>query len=420
MGKSLLFRVFTIFTGRMAARAAQFVVFLLLARTLEPTEFGWYGLLTTSILLASLLGSLGLRQAVAYRLGQKRLGHAAAIHALLLILPVLALLPSAAVWLADGGNLRAAGLGEGGIILAVLLATAGALTVMIMQGVLLGLGRTTGFSLSDSLYPIVLMLTVGVLWLTGTVTFLRVLAAVVGSYCLAGLLTTMLAARGWQAIGERIAAPEVFDLVRHGIAFAVNLFLITLSARVSIYIVEHLMSDAAAGQFFAGQRFNDIVTQIAMSVGMVLFSDTVRSDDPRAVLHRNVKIAANILWVLGLVGVALSFFADQLVLLLLGEAYAGTGVVFAIAALMIGPASAAKILYPSLAGMGKPLSGTMVIVTCLVVNAVLSWLLIPLMGIDGAAYALLISQVVLFLGYVIVMYRLFGVPLRDCLLPTLK
>ncbi|WP_169773005.1 oligosaccharide flippase family protein, partial [Escherichia coli] len=79
-------------------RMAQLISFVLLARFLTPAEFGYFGIVTSAIPLAAMLGSLGLRQSFAYEIGQKRLLSGDAIATMLAVWPVLAAISTIAVY----------------------------------------------------------------------------------------------------------------------------------------------------------------------------------------------------------------------------------------------------------------------------------------------------------------------------------
>lgn len=413
----LLSRIIAIFSGRMVARGAQFFVFLLLARELDPAGFGVYGLLITSVLLASLLGSIGLRQAVAHWLGSRRLEHEQAGGTLLFLLPVLVVVAAGVVWIVIGPQLSS--VASGIAVAVVLVAIAGSMAVMIFQGILLGLGRTTAFSISDSLYPLMLLACVALLYaIAGSVEFLPVILCVAGAQLVAGVVTIAAALVGSDR-PQVVPFRTVRQLVAHGLAYSLNLFLITLSVRVSLYFIEYLMPADAVGQFFAGQRLGDLLVEAATAVGLVLFSDGVRSSDPAATLRRNARIAAGVFWTFMAAGIGISFLAGPITTVLLTGQYEAAGQVLAITAWSIGPAAATKIIYPSIAAMGRPLAGSPAIIASIAANVALCSLLIPAHGLAGAAVALVVSQFILLGGYIVVLTQVFGIGPRDSLRPVL-
>ena len=412
-GRRLAGRVAGVLTGRMAARGAQFVTFFLLARSLSPADFGWYGLFTTSVLLGVLIGSLGLRQACAYQLGQGRLSHAEALGAMGVSWPVLSLVAAGAVVVAVGNPLPTPGWTP--IILISLVATLGAMGVMLMQGLLLGLGRTGRFALSDSVMAVLLLAMTAGLWVSGHLTLYSVLMAVAASQLIAGIATFFMASPG--AGRPQIVLAETPALLAYGFGFALNLFLITLSVRLSLYLIEMHGGAELAGQFFAGVRLNDLMIEAATALGLVLFSDTVRSGSQVETLRSNLKIAAWLLWLFMAGAVLLAAIAPWGVPFLLGAEYAPAGQVLMITAFMVGPTAATKVIYPSLAGLGRPWLGTPAIGLSLAVNWALSLILIPRYGLAGASVALVVSQWLLMFAYIAIVGRHANSRWQSALIP---
>lgn len=416
MPESLWRRIAAVFMARSMARAAQFGVFVLLGRMLGPEDLGLYAVISTTLILAVQIGSLGLRQASAVQLGQGQQAPGPLMSTLLILCPVLAVV-SGGVVLAVTGAL-APDLSEGLLLVCVLLAMLGAMAITLMQGIFLGQGRTGLFGLTDSLMPLLLLGAVGALLLTGQHSLSLVLAALAGAYALAGAAAVMLVRQDTPATAPDLA--RLPGMVRQGLAFALNVFLILLATRLSLYLVEHLMSAEAAGQFFVGQRLGDAVGEVALAAGFVLFSDAVRARDSQAAMRANAQVAAMALWGFAALSVIVALLAAPLIALLFGPAYEAAAGVLQIAALAIGPAAATKLIYPTLAGQGRPLWGTPAILAAIAVNAALSFVLIPAHGLAGAALALVVSQYVLLFGYCLVLKHRFEVGFRDSLIPPLN
>lgn len=409
-------KILGVLLGRTTARAAQFVVFVILARMLKPGDFGLYGIFMTSVLLASTLGSIGLRQAVAHRVGQQTMAHGDALGNLLALWLGLSLLAAIGVFATIGLPIPGTTIGFTSVV--TILSVLGAMAVVLMQGLLLGLGRTACFSISDTLLPLALIVSTGAMFMTNTITFERVLIAATVSQIIAGLVSIHMSGKGaWRDM--RVKLPQVPGLVRHGITFSVNIFLIALSARLSLYVIETQLSYHEAGLFFAGQRIGDMLTEAATAVGFVLFSDIVRTSDAREITLRNVRISCWILWIFSMGALGMIWLAKPLILLLLGSKYAASANVLSITALSIGPTSSTKVIYPTIAGQGRPGWGSPAIVVSILINFVVCWFLIPRYGLDAASWALLLSQVTLFLGYAAVIRFKFHIGWKDILVPRM-
>lgn len=416
--RKLLAGVVAILAGRMLGRGAQFALFLVLTRTIGPAAFGAYGVLTTSILLASLLGSLGLRQASAHAIGQNEMSHGQGWSISIAALPVLSLISAGILWVAIAGDIRPF---TGSWTLPILFAgVTGAMAVMVLQGVLLGLGRSNAFSISDSLYPLLLLGFVGIIYaFYGSIPVLWIFLAVAIAQLGAGLFAIGASSQGIGSLGFP-SLSSCRNLLVKGGAFALNIFLVTLSMRVALYFIQNWISYEAVGQFFAGQRLSEMAVEISTSVGLVLFSDAVRSKDGASILRRNVNISSWIFWVFTIISIGICFLSDFAVNIVLGAKYAEAGTVLKITAFIVGPSSATKILYPSIAAQGKPLYGTLAILVSIIANIAGCYFLIPKFGLSGAAISLVVSQYIIFIGYIVVLQQKFGVPIKKSIFPSLR
>jgi O-antigen/teichoic acid export membrane protein len=406
-------QVLTVLSGRVVIRIAQFCTFVLLARILTPGDFGWFGIVTTALVLAATLGSLGFRQSLAYQVGQGKMSAGEAVGSSLFLWPLFTI-PSAAVVIVLYGDRIPSLSGPEGPGL-ILVGVAGTMLLTLIQGAYLGRGKLSAFTLSESLPRVLLLLAVVLLVLIGGTSLSSALWAHVGSFVMVIPLAVFLACKGAGSIGIR------FDLFRpmlgYGLIFALNLFLITLGSRLAIFIIEHHVGAAEAGKFFAAVRVHEIFLEAATAVGMVLFSNAARQEPGNSVLVRNARIACWMFWLFLALALVIIVAAPVLVRLMLGPAYADAAPALQILALGLAPAAASKVIYPSLAGSGFPHFGTPAILTGLSINLALAVILVPAHGVSGGAMAVVAGQFVIYLGYVITCGSKFQVGVRTMLLP---
>ncbi|MDH2443013.1 polysaccharide biosynthesis C-terminal domain-containing protein [Amnibacterium sp. CER49] len=411
---SLPAQVATVLFGRGVIRIAQLVTFVLLARSLSAAQFGWFGVLTSALALAATLGTLGLRQSFAYWIGQRRLtGAGAAATGIALWLP-LTLLASAFVYALFGTHAPVHSPATAALI--IFTSMAGTVLITLLQGVNLGRGNIRAFTLGDTLPRVLLLIGVALLAVTGTMTLEASLW--VQSLCYLLTIPTSI----WFALrGERGAfrpqGRSLLPMLRYGIFFALNLFLITLCSRISMFVIQGFQGAQAAGQFYAAVRVNEIFLEASTALGMVIFSRTARQVDARAVLEESARLAAWLLWGFLLIAGLIAAAAPVLVRVLLGSDYEGAAGALQVLALSLAPTAATKVVYSTIAGIGRPTFGTPLIAVSLGVNLVASWLLVPGLGVPGGSAALVIGQVVLLVGYAILCRRNYRIPMRTFFLP---
>ena len=410
---SLPHQIVTVVSGRGVIRIAQFATFILLARALSPEHFGWFGIVTTALVLAATLGTFGFRQSLAYELGQGRITPGEANGIVLLLWPVFTAISAAAVVVLYAHKIPSLSYADATIL--IVCGVAGAVFLMLIQGNYLGRGRIASFTVSESLPRLLLLIGIVAMASMGSLTLSSALWTHVGAFALVIPVAAWLAMR--HAGRLRIRIDRMGPMLSYGLIFALNLFLITLGSRLAIFVIEFHTGAAEAGRFFAAVRVNEIFLEVATAVGMVVFSHAARESSSKvAVLERNAKIASCLVWLFAVLAVLVAAFAPYVVLLVLGPNYAGATVALQVLALGLPPAAANKVIYPTLAGIGRPFFGTPVIIVGLLVNLALALVLVPQWGAAGGAMAVVAGQYCIFIGYMITCRLRYALPPKSLLL----
>lgn len=410
---SLFKDAFTIIFARGFIRLAQVVSFLVLARILAPEEFGWFGLVTTGVALAATLGSLGLRQSVAYQIGRGEMRPGEGIGTILATWPPLALLSGFLVFLAYGRDVPR--LSPVFSAAAILMAVAAAMLITMLQGVFLGRGQISDFSRTETVPRALLAVFVVALM---AICLLNIGSAVWSqsiSFAIGACFAVSLAMRDSGKLAVKIG--RLRPLIAYGFIFSANLFLITLCSRLSMFIIESESGPADAGIFFAAVRVNEIFLEVATALGLAVFSKTVRNTDDKSSLLATAKIACVVFWTFTVGAMAIAIGAPLVIRVMLGEQYVEAGDAMRVLCVGLGAAAANKVIYPAIAGQGRPLFGSIVIAASLAGNLMAALTLIPILGILGGAIALVFGQYLMFSGYILSCKRKFGISASAFVIP---
>lgn len=382
-------------SSKGVTRVAQFITFVFLARLLTPEEFGWFGMITTAIALGAMVGSLGLRQSIAHELGQNRISYRNAT-ALAVLSPIpLGVITGGliALWVSVGGY----GGGSVALLWATGIGVVGTMGLLLFQGVHLGVGHITRFSLSEAVPPLVLLAAVLGMLISGGVT----LSSAIASYSLGFFVVAVF----WFSISVKklqVFRPRevnLWPMLKYGLLFAINLSLITVAPRVSMFILEENHGASAAGQFYGAVRITEMFLEVTAALAMVLFSDAARSKDRKEKIRRNAQIACWFFWLFLPIAGGLYVASPWLVTLILGSEYNQAVPALKVLALGLGSAAGSRIIYVTLAAYGKPQLGTPLIIGSLGLNAILASIWIPDHGLVGGAYALVAGQLFMFISY---------------------
>ncbi|QCQ17987.1 oligosaccharide flippase family protein [Microbacterium sp. RG1] len=407
--KELAAQAFTVLFGKGLIRVSQFVAFILIARFLTPSEFGWFGIVATSVTLAATLGSLGLRQSIAYNIGRGIITAREATLTTLLLWPLLGGVSALIVWLLLAPDAPDADVN--GLAFVVCISVAAAILIMLLQGVPLGQGRIRAFTTTDTTPKTALMVIAAILAVTGLMTLMSALWAQALGYLIAVPSALWFALREGGQIRTRFRLLP--SMLRYGIVFAMNLFLITLCTRISMFFIQASVGDAAAGQFYAASRVNEIFLEAATALGMVLFSNAARTDNKKKTIAASARLSAWLFWFFFALAIVLYFAAPIVVQVLLGSDYRGAAPALQLLAFGLAPAAASKIIYPTIAGTGSPLFGTPVIAMSVTITTALAYFLVQPLGVTGGALAVVIGQLLLYVGYATTAAWKYGVPWTD-------
>lgn len=199
------------------------------------------------------------------------------------------------------------------------------------------------------------------------------------------------------------------------LAFSLPLVPSSMGLFVTLYIdriaIKELMTVADVGLFGVGYRVASVVSLLVMGVGMALTPVIyARYRDPGAPegLARTFRYFVASALLLGLV---LAVFAPEIVsLVAAAEFHAGAAVVPLLAPALL--LSAMNAFAPGLSIAKR--TGTLAAITIAggVLNTVLTFVMIPVWGIVGAAAATLVTAAVVFGIYMAVSQRLYWVPHR--------
>ena len=287
---------------RLVMRAANFAVFLLLARSLSVGEFGFYGYVMSTALVLAIAFDLGLRQSGAWLIGQEPAADPAVATHLMALWLVLGCLGVLACWLMlEAGGYVA---GYGGLALVAALNVAPMLCLRIGQGVFLGRGDLARLNRSELISRAVMLARHG-----------RPLGARPCSSCATAiwvLLGAHLAAAALSAVADprrhlrpgRCSRPHWSRrMLRYGAELWIAVLLLILLGRIGFWIVSWQLGEEALGLYFGSQRLGEILVEVATAVGIVIFSYGVRAADIRASALDAIRIARLVTALMALVAV---------------------------------------------------------------------------------------------------------------------
>lgn len=399
---------------RLILRAANFVVFILLARSLAVGEFGFYGYVMSTALVLAVAFDLGLRQSGAWLIGQEPEALPAVATHMMTLWLLLASLGVLVCWLMlEAGGYVA---GYGPLALVAALNVAPMLCLRTGQGVFLGRGELGKLNRSELIArAVVLAGTVG-LWAAGLLDLHTALWTLLTAHVAAALYLLVQVGPALRP-GTLLQPGLVTRMLRYGGELWVAMLFLILLGRIGFWIVSWQLGEEALGLYFGAQRLGEILVEVATAVGIVIFSYGVRAKDIRASALDAVRIARLVTAAMALVALAAALLAQPLLGLALGQGYAGEAPAFRLVMLGALANSFTTMLYPCLSAQGLARFGIGAFALGSAVAAAAFTLLTPALGLTGAGLAYALAQGAAVVVIVDAYRRRFGFPVSAVLLP---
>ena len=385
--KAYVYDAAKVLASRAALKLVNFFLLIILIRVLTERELGVYGVVFSGLMVAVALGNLGVKQALTRLVGQQKISTKAVVKQLLFLLPI-ALLVTIMVFLALTNQT------VDDYFLIVIGLCGLALINSLAQGIYLGLGKIGYFNYSEVTPKLILFLFIVVLSWFLDVNIEHVFWAALGAYMLSLLPILNVKSLKWHSsVGGGRAS-----LLSEGWKYGIVLALLMFNERVGIFYLNFIDNSAGAGRYFAILQFNQLFWEIASSIGLVLFSHAARSKGGDEVLLGSLRVYRLLLIPIVIGAVTLALIAEYLLPLLISDESSSVVSLFQVLVLGLPLFVYAKLIYPVLAGLGKPLDAVYIYVAASLLNILAVYFLIGTHGELAVAMGLVISYTVVALG----------------------
>jgi O-antigen/teichoic acid export membrane protein len=406
------------FSTEVFAVAGNFLIGVILARVLTPSERGILVLVMTLPWIVNSFASLGLPQANIYLLGRKRRDAKTVLGNSLLVSAGASLVLVAALQVMKELVLRTVlkGLPSEYWWQLMLLIPASLVDTMVLS-VLRARQRFDLFNLRRLVMPILLLGGLGIGFVTG-----GRLGTAVAVYT---ATTALMAVLSLALAGREVPLTLAFDrrLTSESLRFGLKSYMQNLVGRLNyrldVYVLAFFLSPEQVAFYGVATSVVEVAFYLPNSVGMVLFPRL--SSAPTDEAHQiTARVCRNTLALTGIIIVGLLVGSGFLVPLLYGAAYKAA--IPPLLVLLPGVLSMAiyKVLTRNFTSRDRQQVSIVASVLALVFNVGLDWILIPQWGIVGAATASTMGYTAAGLTLLILFFRESGIPWREVLLPDLN
>jgi O-antigen/teichoic acid export membrane protein len=209
------------------------------------------------------------------------------------------------------------------------------------------------------------------------------------------------------------------QLARYSAASFMFTLMVALVFRIDAFIVGSMLGFDDLGKYSISVAFAELALMLPSSIGTALFASLPRQTATDRVSQLQVTTRYVVLLTI-LICAALAAISSPLVRALMGEAYSAS--VAPLLILLPGVVAMATnyVFANFFAGSGLPHAGAGVFAFGLVVNVCANLLLIPILGINGAALASSISYIGISLAFYLLVWRTHRLAASTMFLPRLQ
>ncbi len=215
----------------------------------------------------------------------------------------------------------------------------------------------------------------------------------------------------------KIDWPLLRETYSFGIRSYVQILTQHMLLRISFYMVSYFLGPAHVAFYTIALRFTELVLEVPQAIGLVLYPKLASLEE--AEIHRlTAQTCRRTLMITVPAAVGLAFVGPYIIVLWYGEAFRAATEPLPWAALGVALMSVYVIITRDFTSRAKQRINTLSGLVALGSNAVLNYLMIPTLGIVGAAMATAISYAaacVVLIGFFL---HDSGLSLREVLLPT--
>jgi O-antigen/teichoic acid export membrane protein len=393
---------------RIASIGAGFLATVIAARLIGADGLGSAGAALTIATIGALLANGGLNIAIIFHLG-RRPEERVSIVAWTAALGGLATLLAAGVVLGIGLALRDAVLN--GASTALLLWTAalgaGVLSFELTGAVLLGLERRRAYIAIQVVEALGGLALTAVILVGISQSDAGFIAAAALGYWLAAAVAAVGVVRHLGPFRPSFSAAYSREALGMGIRGQIGNVLQFLNLRLDLLLVPALLNLASAGVYLVAVRISEVITQVSSSAAAFLFPHVAGQSERNATTTTETTARMTLLIVIAS-GLLLALLADPILAIAFGPAFSSGAWTVRITLLAMIPLALVRLLASDLKGRGRPGIVSIAALLALAATVIFDLLLIPALGINGAALASLIAYTVSAAGLLVAYRRITG------------
>jgi stage V sporulation protein B len=390
-GRSFGSRVAGLTVVRFISVAAGFLTSVIGARLLGSDGIGAAGIAVVLATVAAVVCNGGSNISTIYLLGRRPAHRRLLIGALIPIAMAGAVLAATLVGLSGVTVAPRIGLPQRmDLFFAAAVLGAVIVTYEFAGALLLGLGLTRAYVLAELVRGVGALLATALLLLGIWRSDTGFVAAAAIAISIAALLSASRIVRTVGAVTPRMDGGVVSEALGIGLRGQVGNILQLVSLRLDQLIVPAFLSLSSAGVYLIAVRATEALAQVGSAAGSLIFPEVARQGDVVETSLTERAVRATMVMI-GVAGLALGLMAEPFLAVAFGPEFTSGSLALRILLVAMLPLSMARILAGDLKGRGRPGTVSIAMGLAAIITVLLDLVLIPRLGIAGAAIASVVA-----------------------------
>ncbi|WP_214073671.1 polysaccharide biosynthesis C-terminal domain-containing protein [Mucilaginibacter sp. dw_454] len=415
MKSSFLRDIISLASSRVVVTILTVATSILTARYLGPEKNGIIAALTVYPLFFMSIGSMGIQQSATYFIGQNKFELKSVYSAIVVIWAFTTVFCTAVCFILikyfSTGNYPLY------LITLAIITIPFSLYTTYSSGIFLGQQNLKEYN--------------KVSWIPAVMTFfLSVLLLVIFHIGIAGYLWAtftgafILSILVFFKIRAIVSFDLIFDvqiikqMLSLGLLYALEVLIFALNYRADIVLLEKMSTPFEIGIYSKGVNIVEILWQIPLFVGAVIFSRSAGATDKQAFSVKVCRLLRFASIAIIIASIALYLLSGIVINLMYGNAFALSVPVLRLLIPGVLLLTVLRILNMDLAGKGKPWLSMRAMIPAAIINIILNYILIPKYGANGSALASTISYSIATIIFIIVYSKEVNISLKEIFRPN--
>ena len=389
----MLKKGFVLILGRVLGAVFGLLSGVIMARVLGAEKLGQYNVFLSTQTIIVTLVTLGIGNASIYFINRELISEKEIITSFLKLFLLLSILTSIVFYIIVSLNNNYFGDIDSSHFFVFLVGTASIIIASILRPVLYACNRVNEVTFTNLLPPFVLLIGLFILFLQNDMSVSFVLSVWgVGNFL--AVLFLIYFHRSNISSGIQLCWKNMLMVVKYGIKLSASNFLFVLISNASIFALKKLADDGFTdvGLYSRAVAISSIVLMIPNSIGPMLFSRWSHADiDYQSEIQKTLRVFNSISFFCIIIT---SLFSSLIIFILYGSDFLSikTSLIILLCSLLFQGMS--EVFNNFLASQGRAKLTLYSLMASFIVIILVNILLIPTMGINGAAIAVLASCMV--------------------------